>query len=140
MVGAVGDSDCSADSCAHETQMTSLSSLGWRSAGRFAVDCWVRTPGPRFRADALTSSIGLPSLTTLQRLIQQKVLESDSANRAAIEPIRTDHQQFLAGKGSDKPIELEWRSVTGLHFDPRSTLADEIDLVLFRTPEQRLKG
>src|SRR5229473_4192704 len=80
------------------------------------------------------------ALTTLQRLIEQKVLESDSANRAAIEPIRTDDQQFLAGKGSDKPIKLEWRSVTGLHFDPRSALADEIDLVFFRTPEQRLRG
>ena len=80
------------------------------------------------------------SSATLQRLIQQKVLESDSANRAAIEPIRTDDQQFLAGKCSDKPIELEWRSVTGLYFDPRSALADEIDLVFFRTPEQRLQG
>src|SRR5258708_2034728 len=80
------------------------------------------------------------SHTSLQRLIQQKVLESDSANRAAIEPIQTDDQQFLAGKGSDKPIELEWRSVTGLHFDPRSALADEIDLVFFGTPEERLQG
>src|SRR5271170_70186 len=81
-----------------------------------------------------------PESHSLQRLIQQKVLESDSANRAAIEPIRTDDQQFLAGKGSDKPIELEWRSVTGLHFDPRSALADEIDLVFFRAPKQRLQG
>lgn len=31
-----------------------------------------------------------PDSHPLQRLIQQKVLESDSANRAAIEPIRTD--------------------------------------------------
>src|ERR1700722_19890501 len=81
-----------------------------------------------------------PESHSLQRLVQQKVLESDSTNRAAIEPIRTDDQQFLAGKSSDKPIELEWRSAAGLHFDPRSALADEIDLVLFRTPEQRLQG
>src|ERR1700721_55365 len=81
-----------------------------------------------------------PESHSLQRLIQQKVLESDSANRVAIEPLRTDDQQFLAGKGPDKPIEFEWRSVTSLHFDPRSALADEIDLVFFRTPEQRLQG
>ena len=49
-----------------------------------------------------------------------------SAIRAAVEPIRTDDQQFLAGKVSDKPIELEWRSVTGLHFDPRSALSSRI--------------
>src|ERR1700728_1187290 len=77
-----------------------------------------------------------PESHSLQRLIQKKVLESDSSNHAAIEPIRTDDQQLLAGKGSDKPIEFEWRSVTGLHFDPRSALADEIDLMLFGTPEQ----
>ena len=78
--------------------------------------------------------------TPLQRFIQQKVLESDSANHAAIEPIRADDQQPLAGKCSDKPIEFEWRSVTGLHFDPRPALADKIDLVFFRTPEKRPQG
>jgi hypothetical protein len=66
----------------------------------------------------------LTEVDLLRRFIQQEILESDSANRAAIEPIRTDDQQFLAGKGSDRPIELDWRSVTGLHFDPRSALAD----------------
>src|SRR5258708_8580613 len=46
------------------------------------------------------------SHTSLQRLIQQNVLECDSANRAAIEPVHTSHQQILALTRTPNPIDL----------------------------------